>query len=469
MKEKIVILVVDDEGDIYKYSKRYLGDSYILFWVKSGPEALKFLEEHPVDLILLDKNFNNIPNKLLFGKNPENEGLFIHKEIKRRWTIPTLLVTSYADPQSVSQAIRFDVTDYIEWDALSVNREILGFKIEKILREGRLEKEALIGKYNAYGLIGRSEKMQEVFRCIDKIAKKDVTVFIIGATGTGKEMVAKTIHKESLRSSSPFIPSNLSAIPSGLIESELFGYKRGAFTGAVRNKPGFFEIANKGTLFIDEVSNLSLELQAKLLRVLEDSTFFPLGSKSPITVDVRLIAATNKPLKEKIMLGSFREDLYYRLNVFTIHLPPLEERREDIPLIVDYYVSFYSRTKGFDVYSVTRQAKEFLVEKEWPGNVRQLENTVLHALSWADKVLTLKDVMKAYEEMRRETGERLGISESARNLISSLSLKELERLAIEETLKAHGWDYKNAARSLGIGLSTLYTKAREYGINQKKR
>ncbi len=464
MSERVTILIIDDEGDIFRYGKRFLGNSYILHWVKSGPEAISFLEENRIDLILLDKNFNKIPKGNLFGRKPENEGLYIFKEIRKRWNIPTLLVTSFAEPYSLSRALRLGIADYIEWDALAMNRQVLRHRIERILKEEKLETEALVGKYNSHGLVGKSERMLKVFRCIEQIAKKDVTVLLVGATGTGKELVAKTIHKESTRNNRPFIAVNLSAIPSGLVESELFGYKRGAFTGAVQSKPGYFELANGGTLFLDEVSSLSMELQAKLLRVLEDKTFFPLGSKSPVKVDIRLIAATNRPLKEMIQEGEFREDLYYRLNVFKIELPTLEEHREDIPLLVDYYVSFFSRTMGFEVLSVTKQAKEFLMEQEWPGNVRQLENTILYALSIADKILTLRDAVMAYENLKKDAEECVELTPGTRRLLGTLPLKELEKLAIEETLKLNDWNYKKAAKSLGIGLSTLYMKAKEYGI-----
>jgi len=373
-----------------------------------------------------------------------------------------ILVTSFADPVSVRSAIKLGADDYIEWDVLDIDASLLVHRIEKVLRESRLEENLLVEKYNALGVIGRSKPMVRVFRQIEDIAKSDVTVLIIGETGTGKEVVARAIHDVSGRK--PFIPVNLSALPKELVESELFGFRRGAFTGAHQDKPGFFEIAHGGTLFIDEVSELQRELQVKLLRVLEDKAFFPLGSKCPVKVDVRLIAATNQPLDELVKDGRFREDLYYRLKVYTIELPTLDERKDDIPLLVDHFVSLYSKSRGFEVYSVTEEAIEYLVTQSWPGNVRQLENCILRALTYADRILTLKDVVTARE---KEIDRAVPISAELRKVLSSMKLRDLERLAIEEALKSHNWNYTEAANSLGIGRSTLYKKAEEYGIKKK--
>jgi len=456
------ILIVDDGGDIKSYCDRFLGNRYRYYWVDNGYDAIEAIKKSEPDLVLLDKNFTKISRSRLIGKYPENEGIAILQKIREFSKVPVILVTSYADPASVRSAIKLGADDYIEWDVLDIDASLLVHRIEKVLKESRLEENLLVEKYNALGVIGRSKPMVRVFRQIEDIAKSDVTVLIIGETGTGKEVVARAIHDVSGRK--PFIPVNLSALPKELVESELFGFRRGAFTGAHQDKPGFFEIANGGTLFIDEVSELQRELQVKLLRVLEDKAFFPLGSKHSVKVDVRLIAATNQPLDELVKDGGFREDLYYRLKVYTIELPTLDERKEDIPLLVDHFVSLYSRSRGFEVYSVTEEAVEYLVAQSWPGNVRQLENCVLRALTYADRILTLKDVVTA-----REKGieKAIPIGAELRKVLSSMKLQDLERLAIEEALKSHNWNYSEAANSLGIGRSTLYKKAEEYGIKKK--
>ena len=456
------ILIVDDGGDIKSYCDRFLGNRYRYQWVDNGYDAIDAIKKSEPDLVLLDKNFTKISRSRLIGKYPENEGIAILQKIREFSRVPVILVTSFADPASVRSAIKLGADDYIEWDVLDIDASLLVHRIEKVLRESRLEENLLVEKYNALGVIGRSKPMVRVFRQIEDIAKSDVTVLIIGETGTGKEVVARAIHDVSGRK--PFIPVNLSALPKELVESELFGFRRGAFTGAHQDKPGFFEIAHGGTLFIDEVSELQRELQVKLLRVLEDKAFFPLGSKCPVKVDVRLIAATNQPLDELVKDGRFREDLYYRLKVYTIELPTLDERKDDIPLLIDHFVSLYSKSRGFEVYSVTEEAIEYLVAQSWPGNVRQLENCILRALTYADRILTLKDVVTAREE---EIERAVPISAELRKVLSSMKLRDLERLAIEETLKSHSWNYTEAASSLGIGRSTLYKKAEEYGIKKK--
>ena len=456
------ILIVDDGGDIKSYCDRFLGNRYRYQWVDNGYDAIEAIKKSEPDLVLLDKNFTKISRSRLIGKYPENEGIAILQKIREFSRVPVILVTSFADPVSVRSAIKLGADDYIEWDVLDIDASLLVHRIEKVLRESRLEENLLVEKYNALGVIGRSKPMVRVFRQIEDIAKSDVTVLIIGETGTGKEVVARAIHDVSGRK--PFIPVNLSALPKELVESELFGFRRGAFTGAHQDKPGFFEIAHGGTLFIDEVSELQRELQVKLLRVLEDKAFFPLGSKCPVKVDVRLIAATNQPLDELVKDGRFREDLYYRLKVYTIELPTLDERKDDIPLLIDHFVSLYSKSRGFEVYSVTEEAIEYLVTQSWPGNVRQLENCILRALTYADRILTLKDVVTARE---KEIDRTVPISAELRKVLSSMKLRDLERLAIKETLKSHNWNYTEAANSLGIGRSTLYKKAEEYGIKKK--
>ncbi|PMP69077.1 MAG: sigma-54-dependent Fis family transcriptional regulator [Thermodesulfobacterium geofontis] len=341
-------------------------------------------------------------------------------------------------------------------------------KLYQLFSKVRTEKEELTfelkKKYSLQNVIGISDKMQEVFKTALKAAKTKATILLIGESGTGKELIAKAIHFESDRSKGPFLAINCAAIPENLLEAELFGYEKGAFTGALVSKPGKFELANGGTIFLDEIGDLPLSLQAKLLRVIQDKTFERIGGTKSIKVDIRIIAATNKNLEEMIKNGTFREDLYFRLNVIPIYLPPLRERKEDIPLLIDHFLKKFNKEYGKNI-SITKSAMEKLMNYSWPGNVRELENTIerLVILAEGDKI-TLKDLpFYITQEVDIKT---IGI-----NLKNSLpiQLKLLEKRAIEEALKACNYNQTKAAKLLGLTKRQINYKIKKYALIKNKK
>ncbi len=315
----------------------------------------------------------------------------------------------------------------------------------------------LDAKYGFAGLTGRSAQMVAVYERIRQLAPTRATVLLVGETGTGKELVAQAIHQNSLRTDAPFVKLHCAALAEGVIESELFGHERGAFTGAVSARKGRFEIADGGTLLLDEISEITPAIQTKLLRVLQEHEFERVGSNKPLRVDVRLIAATNRDLGEMVASGAFREDLFYRLNVVRVELPPLRQRREDVPLLVDSFIRAANQEHGKSVRGVTRAAMDLLAAHAWPGNVRELRNCVegMVVLAGQRRTLDVGDLPLALRNARSPGSFSLRIGST---------LAEMERTAIVETLVASGHDKRRAALMLGIGLSTLYRKLHEYDI-----
>jgi len=352
--------------------------------------------------------------------------------------------------------------------------------IDKALAAGQLMKKTvsyppLAGRAKEEDLIvGTSAQMQEIYKMIGQVAGKDVTVLLRGESGTGKELVARAIYQHSKRSDQPFVVVNCAAIPETLLESELFGYEKGAFTGAEERRIGKFEQSNGGTMFLDEIGDMSLSTQTKILRVIQDGEFTRLGGKEPIRVDVRLIAATNKNLEAAIQEGKFREDLYYRLNVISIYLPPLRERKEDIPALVKYFVEKFSRELGRDVRAIDEAALHKLVRYDWPGNVRELENCIKRAvvLSKGD-LLTPEDVQIQVTE-RKDRGRREGLSleEMLDQVLDLASVTEdgseiiplVERVLILKALQKTGGNQVQTARLLGISRNTLRSRMNKYRI-----
>lgn len=457
------ILVVDDTGDIYRYCEAYIASQgYKFIWAKNGKDALNCLSRN-VSLVLLDKNFSELPEEEVLSNNPEEEGLFILREIRKRSSVPVIMLTAFADAASVVDALRNGANDYIEWSVLVKDEFVLLSKIKHLLTLSQREEEVLIQKYKAHGLVGQSNAMLELFKELDKAANSNLPVLLVGETGTGKEVAARAIHKESKRKGA-FVPINISALPKELVESELFGYKKGAFTGAFSDKLGLFEVAHCGTLFLDEVGDLPYDLQIKLLRVIEEREFFPLGGRKPVRVNVRIIAATNKNLEDLVIKKEFRSDLYYRLRVFTINIPPLRERREDIPLLVDHFIDLFTRTKGFRVWQISDEAMSYLLSLHWSGNVRELENTILCAMAHADRVITLKDIIKAisWKDNLEDTITDFSY------FVSNHTFKEIEKQIYLEVLKTKGWDIKKTAESLGVSIPTVYNKIKKYKIEIPK-
>lgn len=322
--------------------------------------------------------------------------------------------------------------------------------------------EELKGKYSFRNIIGKSKRMQSVYRLVKSVARSNVTVLIQGETGTGKELVARAIHYESPRASKPFVVVNCSALPEALLESEVFGHVKGAFTGATGDRKGRFEMADGGTLFLDEISEVSPTTQVKLLRVLETKEFERVGDSHTMGVDVRLVCATNRNLKEVVALGDFREDLYYRINVVTIDLPPLRDRDEDIPLLIDHFIDKFAAETGKEVERVSQEAMDLLIDHAWPGNVRELENAIGHAFVHCTGSTILpehlpQDLLEAGPPITRAALTTLG------------SLEHVERAVIAEVLNECRGNRTLAARRLGIGRSSLWRKIKKYGLNDSAR
>lgn len=338
--------------------------------------------------------------------------------------------------------------------------EIVGgvetFRDLSVLKDLRRELREL---YSFSHIIGKNVKMQEIYNLIEMVSQTSSTVLIHGETGTGKDLIARAIHYNSPRREGPFVKVSCAALPETLLESELFGHKRGAFTGAIKDKPGRFSLANGGTIFLDEVAEIPVGVQAKLLRVLEEQEFEPLGSTSPVKVDVRILAATNRNLREAIREGKFREDLYYRLNVLTISIPPLRERSDDIPLLIGHFIENYNRKMNRGIASVSQEAMDLLLDYPWPGNVRQLEHAIEHAFIHCRR--SVISVGHLPEEIKPERGKP--IRQLAKK---AYSLEEMEREAILVALRDNDWDRANTARALKISRTTLWRKMKKYGINE---
>jgi len=314
-------------------------------------------------------------------------------------------------------------------------------------------------KYTFADIIGRSRPMLRLFGILQEIADSDSTVLIEGQSGTGKELVARAIHDLSPRKDHPFVAVNCGALPDTLLESELFGYKAGAFTDARKDKPGRFALADRGTLFLDEIADISPAMQSRLLRVLQERVFEPLGSVTPVKVNLRILAATNKPLAERVRQGSFREDLYYRINVFRIELPPLQERKEDVPLLVDHFINKFNRLQNKDISGVTGEVLAVLMEHDFPGNIRELENIIEHAYVLCHSGLVERHHLPSHFRRRPDMRE-----EQAPENRFGLTLRELETLHIRDALRRHGGNRTAAARELGINPSTLFRKLRSLNI-----
>jgi len=462
----VVLLIIDDERDLYELVKLVLPEVDAV-WVNSGKKALQFLKKNKVDLVLLDKCFANIPEDSLLSGDPEAEGLTILTRIKENFNVPVLMITEFPDSVSVSKALSLGVDDYLEWEVLSYNPEILKKYIKQTIQFHSRGKEELFEKYYELGFVGKSNAILKIFREIERIAPRKITILITGETGTGKEKVARCIYKVG-NYSGPFVAVSMPSIPKELVESELFGYKKGAFTGAEKDKSGLIEMATNGVLFLDEIGDLPLSLQPKFLRMLENSEYYPVGATEAKFSQTRIIAATNLDLEKKVKAGEFRKDLYYRLKVAHIHLPPLRERKQDIPLLIDYFIQLHSNNLKIKVMRITEEAKRYLCEADWPGNVRELENTIIFALSEADDIITLKNVVSARQKLTRANSFRFsaGDFKEFERFLKGKKLKDLEKAAIYVNLIANNWDIKKTAEILGIGVSTLYLKIKELGLKK---
>ncbi|MED1794798.1 sigma-54 dependent transcriptional regulator [Brevibacillus nitrificans] len=455
------ILLVDDEVNVRKALSTSLRKAgYDTKEAASGAEALEQIGQYEPDVMLLDLRM------------PEMDGMETLRRLKQAKSAhpSVIMMTAYGSANDVMEAMRLGAYDYVQkpFDLSQVKQVVAkALKPETGDEEGTMrpsqEEQTDCPGY----LVGLSPAMQEVYKLVGKVSMTRATVLIQGESGTGKELIARAIHNNSTRADQPLIPVNCGAIPEKLLESELFGYERGAFTGAVTRKPGLFEAANGGTLFLDEVGELTPSLQVKLLRVLQERTLVRLGGVEPIPIDVRIIAATNRDLQERIRQELFREDLYYRLNVVPIHMPPLRERKDDIPLLIRHFLTKFGRETGKEGCYLSPAAVELLNAYHWPGNVRQLENTIERAVVLASGPAILPEhVQLQLEETRKasqEAKERRGLQFEDRTMKDIIS--EVEKEAITRALQREKGNRLRTAKRLGISRSALLYKMDMYAID----
>lgn len=439
------ILVVDDE----ELQREMLGgflqkEGFSVSLADSGETALKLCQDEFFEVALIDL------------KMPGMDGIELLSRLKEiNPEIQLIVITAHGSIETAVEAMRKGAFHYVnkpvDLEELKINVK-KALENQKVLSENRFLKEQLEEKYKDLKIIGESKAIRDVLSTVARVAKTDSTVLIRGDSGTGKELVARAIHTLSDRASRNFISLSCAAIPETLLESELFGYEKGAFTGATRRKEGRFELADEGTLFLDEIGDLSLETQVKLLRVIETQEFERLGGKETIKVSVRIISATNQDLERKIKEKSFREDLYYRLNVVSILIPPLRERKEDILPLVEHFIQKYNQKTGKKIQGITTEAKDILLSYPWPGNIRELENVIERAI-----------VLSRGEAIDKTDLAYLSI-QKAEQYPSDFSLKELEKSQILKVLEKTGGNLTQAAELLGIHRNTLRLKMKEYGI-----
>ncbi|MEE8416569.1 MAG: sigma-54 dependent transcriptional regulator [Desulfobacterales bacterium] len=452
------ILIVDDEKNYPLILSSVLEDEgFETLTANSGQAALETLNSSAVDLVLTDM------------KMPVMDGIQLLEKIKDKdLDLPVIMMTAHGTVEKAVEAMQKGAYNYIlkpfdnERLILFVNKAIAMFRV---IKENRRLRHDIESRYSFENIIGKSKKMQDVFEMIRKVAPVTANVLIEGKSGTGKELVAKAIHFNSPRHDKPFIAVNCSALAENLLESELFGHEKGAFTGAVSMNKGRFEVADDGTLFLDEIGELSQNLQVKLLRVLQDKIVERVGGSRPISVNIRLIVATNKTLKEEVRQGRFREDLFYRINVMHISLPPLKERQEDIRLLVDHFIEKYTneRKSAPPITGVEQEVDRLLIEYAWPGNVRELENVIERAMILCPgNIISTNDLPKDFKETINDTKFLDGIPEGAK-LDETIAL--IEKKMINRALNLTNHVQSNAADLLGIGKSGLNKKIKKYGLS----
>jgi DNA-binding NtrC family response regulator len=469
-REKGKILVIDDEPDIRESLELVLGDAgYGVDTAQNGGEGLHKLETRGYDLVLLDLMM------------PDRSGMDVLQEVRERdRETPIFMITAYGSVEAAVNALKQGANDYFSkpWD-----NEKLILEIDQMIARRRLEyenthlKRALKQRYSFPNIIGKSERMVRTLDLVAQVAEARSTILITGETGTGKELIAKAIHANSPRADHMFVAVNSGSLPPELLESTLFGHVKGAFTSAIQSKKGYFEVADRGTIFFDEIGTIGAETQIKLLRVIQEKEFTPLGATDPIKVDVRILAATNADLHQLVKEGRFREDLYYRLNVINVTLPALRDRKEDIPLLVDHFFTYYCREngkfldpQGRSLLRFQPEALQVLMEHTWPGNVRELENVVERAVVLATDQAVPIDVLP--DALLQANGIRLHRGEGT-PLPADASLFEIvndyERRVIVERLEQSNWSQTEAAEALHVPLSTLNQKIKRLDIRIRKR
>ncbi len=439
------ILIVDDELIIRESLGGWLErDGYAVSKAAGGEEALEMIRKTYFDILLVDIKMGGM------------SGIELLKRVKEHDSdAAIIMITAYGSISTSIEAMKLGAAEYL---LKPFDPGELGVLIEKILNEKAKTNENLYlrdqyrERTRFENMIGQSPKMQEIFSLIEDIAPIDSTVFINGETGTGKGLAAKAIHTKSPRCSGPFMGINCGAIPEHLMESELFGYQKGAFTDAKENKKGKLELANRGTLFLDEIGEISMRMQIDLLRVVEDRILYRIGGTQPIETDFRIIAATNKNIEEAVKTGQFREDLYYRLNVISFIMPPLRDRKEDIPLLAEQFLFRFSREMNKIINGIEREAMDELMLYEWPGNIRELENAVERAVVVCKGNRIQSKDLPIFKPQQQEYP-------------LSGTLKEVEQTHIQQILETNDWNISKTARILGIDRSTLYKKIKLYKLS----
>lgn len=441
------ILIVEDEELMRELLSRILvRENYSLFKASSGKEALKLFQDNPIDLVLTDL------------KMEEMDGLELLTHVRAMDPeVDVIMMTAYASVETAVEAMRRGAYDYITKPFINDEIRVVvrrALDQRHLSRENRYLKRELRERYRFDNIVGKSEAMEKVYRMVEKVASISSNLLLTGETGTGKELIARAIHYNSERAERPFVAVNCGALTESLLESELFGHVKGAFTGAIASKEGFFHKANGGTLFLDELSEVSPGLQVKLLRAVQEREVIPVGGRDPLKFDVRLLAATNKDLEEAVRRGAFREDLFYRLNVITIHLPPLRQRKEDIPLLANFFLQKYARRFGKLSTKISKDAMRVLVNYDWPGNVRELENVIERAVA-----LSESDTVDTPDLPEKIASAKIQIQDVDE---VEVTLEALEEEHIKKVLHKVAGDKVRAAQILGINLSTLYRKLIRY-------
>ena len=443
------VLAIDDEQLVrWSIEKLLSKEGYEVVSVGTGAEGLLKIKEGMPDIILLDM------------KLPDIEGMEILRTIKKdNSELPVIMITAYGSIDSAVNAIKAGAFDYIvkPFDAeklkLTVNRAIELFKLKNELE---IFKDKINNKYGFYRIIAESDEMKKAIDIARRLAESETTVLIQGESGTGKELFARAIHYESTRKDRPFIDLNCSALPVHLIESELFGYEKGAFTDAKTSKKGMFELADRGTLFLDEIGDMDLSTQSKVLRVLETKNFKRLGGTKDIRVDVRIISATNKELKKLVENNSFREDLYYRINVVPLVIPPMRNRKQDIPLLIDYFISAMSKELKKEITGIDKDAVRYFLQYNWPGNVRELKNIIERM------ILLTNDAVLKKESVPIELVE--SSENSGADQYSTMELDKVEKELIMKALALADGNQTRAAKALSISRDTLRYRMKKYNV-----
>ena len=450
------ILIVEDEPKMRRLLELNLGEEgFTTHVVPDAESGLKILNSEPIDLVLTDFRL------------PGMNGLEFLQQVKGiNPAIPVVMMTAYGTVESAVEAMKLGASDYVlkpfsmDEIVLVVRKELASSALR---RENVQLREALKQRYEYKNIIAQSEKMQNVLGLVERVAPTNSTVLLGGESGVGKDLIARAIHEHSQRASGPFVKINSTAIPENLLESELFGFEKGAFSGAIAGKPGKFELADKGSLFLDEIGDVPASIQVKLLRVLQEREFERLGGTKTLKVDVRLIAATNRDLRAALEEGTFREDLYYRLNVVAIDIPPLREHKEDIPSLVNFFLQKLAESSGVPVKRITPAAMQVLLNHYWPGNVRELENTLERSVT-----LSASDVLDV-TDIRLDRPARSNSGDTQPVLPEGMTLEAWEQEIIRHALKLANGNKSQAARALGLSRNALRYRLSQMGVQDSEK